>query len=198
MFANAKDRETFGLDRRQMYLKWRAKSFKTMTTLSDMRMPVQRTAKPQLFLFLLSAILFVPAFAHSHGVKGTVQQGGLVVTAKYNNDEFMSYAKVSIAAPGAKLPFQSGRTDRNGNFCFFPDTDGEWKVVVDDEMGHRLEVNVAVDETMRLKTEPASGGPKSSLSKYEKALIGIGIIFGVSGFFFWRLGMRVRRKSEKA
>ena len=42
-----------------MYLKWRAKRLKRMTTLSDLRMPVQRTAKPQLFLFLLFAILFV-------------------------------------------------------------------------------------------------------------------------------------------
>lgn len=142
------------------------------------------------------AILF-PGLLHAHGVQGTVRNGGIIVMAQYDSSEAMSYARVSIAAPDTKLPFQSGRTDRNGSFCFFPDTAGEWKVVVDDEMGHRLEVNIPVDESMKFKTDPASGGPKSSLSKYEKALIGIGIIFGVLGFFFWRQGVKIRKKSVK-
>ncbi len=142
------------------------------------------------------AILF-PGLLHAHGVQGTVRNGGIVVMAQYDSSEAMSYAKVSIAAPEAKLTFQSGRTDRNGCFCFFPDTAGEWKVVVDDEMGHRLEVNVPVDEAMKFITDPVSGGPKNSLSKYEKALIGIAVIFGVSGFFFWRQGAKIRKKSVK-
>ena len=144
---------------------------------------------------VLVIILMLPALLYAHGVKGTLQAGGLAFTAQYDTGEAMSYARVSISAPGTKLPFQSGRTDRNGRFCFFPDTAGEWKVVVDDEIGHRLEVNVPVDDAMKLKTDPSAGRSKRSLAKYEKALIGIGIIFGVSGLFFWRLGMRVRKKS---
>jgi nickel transport protein len=150
-----------------------------------------------LTIFVSILVILFPGLLHAHGVQGTVENGGIVVMAQYDTSEAMSYARVSIEAPEAKLPFQSGRTDRNGRFCFFPDTTGEWKVVVDDEMGHRLEVNVSVDEAMKFKTEPASGGPKSSLSKYEKALIGIGIIFGVTGFIFWQQGMKSRRKSAK-
>jgi nickel transport protein len=146
-----------------------------------------------IFVFIL-AILF-SRLLHAHGVQGTVGNGGIVIMAQYDSGEAMSYARVSIEAPGAELPFQSGRTDRNGRFCFFPDASGEWKVAVDDEMGHRLEINVPVDDAMKLETNPVAGRPTSSLSKYEKALIGIGIIFGVSGFFFWRLGMRHRKKS---
>jgi nickel transport protein len=149
-------------------------------------------------LFALMIIFISPALLFAHGVKGTVQEGGLVVTAQYDTGEAMSYARVSIAAPGTELPFQSGRTDRNGCFCFFPDTAGEWKVVVDDEMGHRLEVNVPTNEAMKLKTNPAAGKTEGALSKYEKVLIGIGIIFGGSGFFFWYLGMRGRKKSIKS
>ncbi|MBC8433036.1 MAG: hypothetical protein H8D96_14080 [Desulfobacterales bacterium] len=142
---------------------------------------------------ILSAIM--PCLVYAHGVQGSVENGGLVVTAQYDTGEAMSYAKVSISAPGAKLSFQSGRTDRNGRFCFFPDTVGEWNVAVDDEMGHRLEVDIPVDEAIKLETGSMAGKSKNSLAKYEKVLIGIGIIFGLSGLLFWRLGMRVRKKS---
>ncbi|RZB33108.1 MAG: nickel transport protein [Desulfobacteraceae bacterium Eth-SRB2] len=149
--------------------------------------------KHMVLIATLAFLLPSPLFAH--GVKGTVKEGGLVVTAQYDTGEAMSYARVRISAPGAKLTFQSGRTDRNGRFCFFPDAQGDWKVVVDDEMGHRLEVMVPVNEAKELKTDKQAGGSaESSLSKYEKALMGLSIIFGISGIFFWWKGKRIYSK----
>nr|MBC8360533.1 hypothetical protein [Candidatus Desulfatibia profunda] len=150
-----------------------------------------------LAIFVSILAVVTPRLIHAHGVQGSVENGGLVVSARYDTGEAMSYAKVSISAPGTKLPFQSGRTDRNGRFCFFPDTAGEWIVAVDDEIGHRLDVDIPVDEALKLKTDQAAGRSKRSLAKYEKTLIGIGIISGLSGLFFWRLGISVRKKSEK-
>jgi len=148
-------------------------------------------------LMIFSTIIYLlPLSLYAHGVRGKVDNGGVVVTAQYDTGEAMSYARVKISAPGAKLLFQSGRTDRNGRFCFFPDAVGEWKVVVNDEIGHRLEVNVPVDEAMKLKTDSAAGRPKSSLSRYERALMGISIIFGLSGIFFWWKGKRIYRKMK--
>jgi len=146
-------------------------------------------------MFLIATLAFLlPSSLFAHGVKGTVKEGGLVVTAQYDTGEVMSYARVRISAPGAKLPFQSGRTDRNGRFCFFPDAQGDWKVVVDDEMGHRLEVMVPVNEAMELKSNQQNRGlVLSSLSRYEKALMGISIIFGLSGIFFWWRGKKIRK-----
>lgn len=147
--------------------------------------------KHMVLIVTLAFLLPSPLFAH--GVKGTVKDGGLVVTAQYDTGEAMSYAKVKISAPGAKLTFQSGRTDRNGRFCFFPDTPGDWKVIVDDEMGHRLEVIVPVNEAKELKTNQRHGSrAEGSLSRYEKALMGISIIFGISGAFFWWRGRKGR------
>ena len=147
-------------------------------------------------MFLIATLAFLlPSPLFAHGVKGTVKEGGLVVTAQYDTGEAMSYARVKILAPGAKLTFQSGRTDRNGRFCFFPDAPGDWKVVVDDEMGHRLEVIVPVNEAKELKTDKQAGGSaESSLSRYEKALMGLSIIFGISGIFFWWKGKRIYSK----
>jgi len=152
--------------------------------------------KRMVLIATLAFLLPSPFFAH--GVKGTVKEGGIVVTAQYDTGEPMSYAKVKISAPGAKLTFQSGRTDRNGRFCFFPDGPGDWKVVVDDETGHRLEVIVPVNEAKELKTDKQAGGSaESSLSRYEKVLMGISIIFGLSGIFFWWRGKRIYRKINR-
>ncbi|RLB80735.1 MAG: hypothetical protein DRH24_10145 [Deltaproteobacteria bacterium] len=131
-------------------------------------------------------VFLLPSQFCAHGVKSFVGSGGIVVTSQYDTGEAMSYARVRILAPGAKLPFQSGRTDRNGRFCFFPDVAGDWEMVVNDEMGHRLEVNVPVNEQLVLEedTQSAKAG-QSALSRYEKALIGFSIIFGISGVFFW-------------
>jgi nickel transport protein len=64
----------------------------------------------------------------------------------------MSYAGVEITAPDAKLPFQSGRTDRNGYFCFRPDAPGRWKITIKDEDGHFVRLGTKVSKEM-LKNE---------------------------------------------
>jgi len=107
-------------------------------------------------IFSLAILFLAPYGVFAHGVMSEIGAGGIVVTAEYDTGEPMSYAKVKIMAPGAKLPFQSGRTDRNGRFCFFPDKQGEWKVIVDDEMGHRLEVRVPVDKKNEVDLKSAS------------------------------------------
>ena len=142
-------------------------------------------------VLIATLVVLLPSPLLAHGVKGSVKEGGFVVTAQYDTGEAMSYARVKISAPDAKFLFQSGRTDRNGRFCFFPDVAGDWQVVVDDKMGHRLEVMVPVDEAKELKTDKQAGGSaESSLSRYEKALMGLSIIFGLSGIFFWWKGKK--------
>ncbi|MBL0732591.1 MAG: carboxypeptidase regulatory-like domain-containing protein, partial [Desulfosarcina sp.] len=96
----------------------------------------------KLTIYLWVIFFLLPILAHAHGVKGKISSGGIVVTTEYDSGEPMSYARVKISAPAAKLTFQSGQTDRNGRFCFFPDAPGDWDVVVDDEMVHRLEIMV--------------------------------------------------------
>ena len=153
----------------------------------------------KLTIYLWVVFFLLPVLARAHGVKGKISSGGIVVTAEYDTGEPMSYATVKISASAAKLIFQSGRTDRNGRFCFFPDAAGDWKVVVDDEMGHRLEVPVYVNESMELKTdEQTERSAGNFLSKYERALIGICIIFGISGVFFWWRGKVPKKQHQHA
>ena len=147
-----------------------------------------------LTIFSLAVILLSSQLIHAHGVMSKIDTGGIVVSAMYDTGDAMDYARVTISAPGANLKFQSGRTDRNGRFCFFPDVSGDWKVVVDDEMGHRLEVHVPVDEAMALQAnrENENTGP-GFLAPCQKTVMGVSIIFGISGILFWLKG----RKTEK-
>ena len=137
----------------------------------------------------------------SHGVRGRISSGsGILVEAEYDDGEPMSYSSIEIFDSEKKLPFQSGRTDRNGRFLFYPDTMGDWKVVVNDGMGHRLALKATIDKTLNLKKtdeRQAKSMNKSSLPKYAGALMGISIIFGISGIFFWWRGRRVYRKIEE-
>ena len=129
----------------------------------------------------------MPRLIYAHGVQGNVENGGLVVTAQYDTGEVMSYAKVSISAPDAKLSFQSGRTDRNGRFCFFPDVPGEWKVVVDDEIGHRLELAVSVRDDLGATDTDEAAVAKGSASRWQGVITGVSIIFGLFGILFlWK------------
>lgn len=149
--------------------------------------------KPWITIVFIVILAAYPFKSMAHGVRGEVASGGVVVKAEYTTGDPMSYAKVEITAPDKKIPFQIGRTDRNGRFCFFPDTIGKWQVVVSDGMGHRLEVAVPVNESMELKTDQRHmGGAGGSLSNFEKALMGISIIFGIFGFFFWWAGKKRR------
>jgi nickel transport protein len=145
--------------------------------------------------YFLTMVAMSPGLVYAHGVTSKVDTGGIIVSALYDTGEAMDYAKATIFAPDSNLKFQSGRTDRNGNFCFFPDVSGNWKVVVDDEMGHRLEVNVPVDKAMSLQTNPENGNLKpGSLGRWEKAAMGVSIIFGISGILFWLKGRKTGKR----
>ena len=128
----------------------------------------------------------------AHGVSGIIGRGGLVVTATYDSGDPMSYSKVTIVAPDADLKFQSGRTDRNGRFCFYPDCSGQWKLLVDDGMGHRLslDVEVGVDGDTLEIVDSSSPMTSEEMPRTVKVVSGLCIIFGMSGFLY---GWKARR-----
>ncbi|MGM0428271.1 MAG: hypothetical protein ACQEQ7_13655 [Thermodesulfobacteriota bacterium] len=137
-------------------------------------------------LMILTLILLMPVPLPAHGVKGDIFTGGMVITARYDTDEPMSYAQTIIRPPEGGLDFQTGRTDRNGRFCFFPDGPGDWEVIVDDGIGHRLTLVVPVDERFLQNGQIQTDAPtRNAISKPAKALMGLCIIFGISGCLLW-------------
>lgn len=147
-----------------------------------------------LMMFLLGVVLCLPQTVFSHGTEGAVCQGGWVVEAKYVGGEVMSFAKVTVTAPGSDKPFQTGRADRNGKFAFVPDTPGTWQVVADDEMGHRLTLAVEVPAaSLAGKNEPpVAANARTSLA--SRALFGVGLFMLLAGLASWWQAKRVGRQ----
>lgn len=154
---------------------------------------------------LISAILITflnGSLGWCHGVMGTVNEiKAYCITAMYDDGEPMSYAKVDIMAPETTLPFQSGRTDRNGSFVINTDTPGTWNVVVSDGMGHRLTLDFPVEPDkapLETSPRPSPQAPQKTIMstllnkthRYLKIICGLSLIFGLWGFLF---GWKARR-----
>ncbi|HDS15366.1 MAG TPA: hypothetical protein ENN66_01865 [Proteobacteria bacterium] len=143
-------------------------------------------------LLCLSILTHAPAVCWAHGVEGYLEKiEGVCAWANYDDGEPMAYAAVEVRLEGAKLAFQTGRTDRNGCFLFRPDGPGRWQVVVNDGMGHRLALayEMALDPTA-VPAEPPARTHDGCLTRSLKIITGPAVIFGLCGFFY---GWRARR-----
>ena len=121
----------------------------------------------------------------AHGLRATVDRGGVVLTAVFSDGRPAADMSVAVYAPGDSERFWSGRTDRNGRFAFFPDREGTWDILIYDRMGHRLELNI-VPDTMKQEKAP---GPQS-----EPALKIAGGIMLIGLFFYGLHRARQRRQ----
>ena len=112
----------------------------------------------------------------------------VMVRAVYGGGEPVAYSRVYISSSAEPDKMhQTGLTDALGYFAFRPASPGAWLIAVDDEMGHRQETTIQVpDPFTAASSAPAPAAP----SRFERALLGIGLIVGVSGFLY---GLRARR-----
>ncbi len=116
----------------------------------------------------------------------------VVIRAAYGGSEPVVFAKVRVFGPGS-LPreFQTAVTDQRGYFSFVPDGPGEWRVIVDDEEGHRREVTVNVPQPFGSNARPITG----SSDRLERALLGLSLLIGATGFLY---GFKARRNSARS
>lgn len=147
-------------------------------------------------LALALGLLLLAGQVEAHGVRGmtgTIET--ICATVTYDDGEPMSYGGVEISAPDSELPFQSGRTDRNGLFCFKPDSPGEWQLIINDGMGHQVSLQTMVGQDMALaQINPSPEHNDMPMGKTGGILSGIAVIFGLSGCLTWWLN---RKKTDK-
>lgn len=148
---------------------------------------------PAAIFAIVSGLLLLPGQGLTHGVRGLTDRGEAVcVTATYSDGEPMAYGEVEIAAPGAELPFQTGRTDRNGLFCFRPDRAGEWQVVAGDGMGHQVRIQAPVGQDLALAPEKVTANAPP-MNKMAASVTGLALISGLGGWLAW---WQERRKNK--
>jgi nickel transport protein len=142
------------------------------------------------FLRRAALLLALPCLLLAHGLEldATVAAPAVVVRATYGGSGPVPFAKVQVFSPAAPSEeFHTGRTDHRGYFSFVPEGGGTWRVVVDDEEGHRGDMKVSVPDDF----ESAAQTNAARASRLERALLGLSLIFGLTGFLY---GFRARRR----
>ena len=95
----------------------------------------------------LMCFLVTPIAVFAHGTDYRVIESDQVAAAEffYSDKTPMRYAEVLVFSPeNDKVEFQNGRTDASGRFAFFAETPGDWRVEVNDGMGHAVHAKVSV------------------------------------------------------
>lgn len=146
---------------------------------------------------LIPLLATLPAAAHELDASVQFAAPAIVIRASYAGADPVPFAKVQVFKPsgsaggpsGSTGEFQAGLTDRRGYFSFVPDSPGDWRVVVDDEEGHRREVPVKVPSPF---TADAASGTAGTTSRLERAITGLAILLGATGVLY---GIKARRSS---
>ncbi|OXS29781.1 MAG: hypothetical protein BCS36_05800 [Desulfovibrio sp. MES5] len=104
-----------------------------------------------LSLFLLCACLVLANARHAvgHALRAAEipQEQAVVMQFAYSTGEVPAFANVEVYGPAdAGMEFQNGRTDAQGRFAFVPNAPGQWRVIMADNMGHRVVHETTVAE----------------------------------------------------
>lgn len=139
---------------------------------------------------------------HGIVVRLSIEGRSVMVRASYDGGGPATGAGVTVHPPQGDTPFQSGLTDGQGRFTFVPDRPGDWRVEVDDGLGHRRLVRFTfagvseqagmdtADVTTDVEEEehrdhgvPAGPGvhPPTDPTRPWKVATGLSLIFGLTG-----------------
>jgi nickel transport protein len=158
----------------------------------------------QVFLFLIF-LCASNAAVMAHAIHFETSNRPPVITVKsyFSKTSPVSNAIVEIFAPGEQQPYQTGRTDKAGNFAFLPVASGEWLVTVDDQAGHRGRVVVDVSDDFFIQEEQAVILPAGEMhhdqihehdhgfSVLYRIIFGLSLIFGITGIIY---GIRAKKE----
>ncbi len=153
------------------------------------------------FLGLLAAP--APVLAHGTDYRVIADNDPVVGIAFFYSDKVpMRYAEVLVYSPeNDKIEFQNGRTDAEGRFAFFAETPGDWRVEVNDGMGHAVHATVAVtprevetadsDEVVEIQKKLSATEKKHALlgdaSTGVKMVLGLSILLNLFfGMYVWK------------
>jgi nickel transport protein len=149
--------------------------------------------------FLLVIGLPLPAALFGHGVEVYDVTGEdrpvQTISFRYSTGEPMAFAKVKTFPPStAERNVESlvSISDRNGMFCFIPDEEGEWRVDIEDGMGHKGSITVnAGSKTGEAETAaPASSG---TLPLPVSIILGLSLMVNIFALWFFA-GNEVKRR----
>ena len=111
----------------------------------------------------------------------------VAVKILFADGEALPYGEYEIYAPSdANIPFQKGRTDREGYLSFVPSDVGVWRVRVIEKSGHGLDVKIEVGAVGPVP----SGGTHLGTWWYVRPVAGAAVILAI--FAGWYALLRRR------
>ncbi len=152
-----------------------------------------------LFAFAMIWITIMPSGVSAHGTDHRVLDQSPVIALAffYSDQEPMRYAKVLVFSPeNDAVEYQNGRTDKNGQFAFYPDRAGKWQIKVNDGMGH------AEYATIDVKARGYAGDQLDPQAENEKtraaeASMFMKICLGLSLLLNLFLGVYIRKTKKE-
>lgn len=131
-------------------------------------------------------------YVFAHDIDLNFVKGGIGIRAYYSDGTPLSSANVKIFSPSDdKREFQICSTDKNGYFFFLPDTKGKWRIEISDSMGHGLVKHIEITEEIQVL------GANYLVPLWQKILVGVSIIFGLTGILFYIYAKRELKKIQK-
>jgi len=144
---------------------------------------------------IMSALVCADLFAH--GVEpsdATSEMSAGIKTVRfiYSTGDPMSYAKTRVYPPSSPdTEILQSLCDRNGYFSFVADEAGEWRVTVEDGMGHKGEITVMAGDASGAAGNGSSDAEQSDASAGLKGLplvlrciLGLSLILNVFAVWF--------------
>ena len=140
---------------------------------------------------LTALLLFGAAQAQAHALYAAHSWQGTVALVQfaYAGGQVPTYAKVEVYSPAdAKVEFQNGRTDAQGRFAFMPDTPGQWRIIMADNMGHRVVHETTVAENGgAAPTADAATDAWGRFATPLRALLGVSLLLNLGTMsVLWR------------
>lgn len=170
---------------------------------------MRKTISLSMSIILLSCNLLL---AHGIRVETVMNHPYVTLKASFSPRSLLSDAYVEIHAPSSVAIFQKGHTDSKGRFVFMPDEAGEWKVLIDDEKGHKRTIGIQISDVFFATTEtPAMSDSvmaadtlcahaegqfhhhhshEGHVPLYYKIFLGLALIFGITGIYY---GLKSRK-----
>ncbi len=146
-------------------------------------------------IILYSALLtlLVVSGAQAHSVEYRIENRGVSARFFFVSNDPVSYSSYEIFGPDDTIPYQKGRTDKNGVAAFLPDRPGKWRIKViaeSDHGGHAATVDVNVDKGLLVDSFS-----KPLVATYPKLFVSGGLL--LSAFGVWALfAARKTRQKE--
>jgi len=143
---------------------------------------------------LLLSLLAVSG-AEAHSVEYQVENRGISARFFFLPNDPASYSGYEIFAPGDQIPYQKGRSDKNGVVSFLPDRPGKWTIKLTAESehgGHAANVEIHIKEGLLMESFS-----KPLVATYTKLFIGAGLLLSMFGIWALWAARKGRKRSEQ-